>query len=93
MTVGKAAKLPVNRYIDIAILIFLIVFPFFTKEFRIEMMGRYICYVIFALSLDLLWGYTGLLSLGHAVLFGLGGYMIGLCYQIPVSYTHLCLRQ
>ena len=63
MTVGKASKMPVNRYIDIAILIFLMVFPLFTKEFRVEMMGRYICYVIFALSLDLLWGYTGLLSL------------------------------
>lgn len=75
-------KFPVTRCTDIAILIFLAVFPFFAREFRVEMMGSYICYAIFALSLDLLWGYTGLLSLGHAVLFGMGGYMIGLSYQI-----------
>lgn len=93
MTVGKTAKMPVNRYIDIAILIFLIVFPLFTKEFRVEMMGRYICYVIFALSLDLLWGYTGLLSLGHAVLFGLGGYMVGLCYQIQNGVPSFMTRE
>ena len=76
------SKLPLNRYFDILMLIFLTAFPFFTKEFRVEMMGRYICYAIFAISLDLLWGYTGLLSLGHAVLFGMGGYMIGISYQI-----------
>ncbi len=78
----KIRKMPVNRYIDILMLIFVVVFPLFVKEFRVEMMGRYLCYAIFALSLDLLWGYTGLLSLGHAVLFGLGGYAIGICYQI-----------
>lgn len=76
------AKIPFNRYFDILILIFLTAFPFFVKEFRVEMMGRYICYAIFAMSLDLLWGYTGLLSLGHAVLFGMGGYLIGISYQI-----------
>ena len=78
----RSHKLSVTRVTDIAILIFLAAFPFFAREFRVEMMGSYICYAIFALSLDLLWGYTGLLSLGHAVLFGMGGYMIGLSYQI-----------
>lgn len=89
----KAGKLSINRYIDIALLVFLIIFPLFTKEFRVEMMCRYICYVIFALSLDLLWGYTGLLSLGHAVLFGLGGYMIGLCYQIQNGVPAFMTRE
>ncbi|MBP1561422.1 MAG: urea ABC transporter permease subunit UrtC [Oscillospiraceae bacterium] len=79
---SSLAKLPLNRYFDVMMLIFLAVFPMFVKEFRVEMMGRYICYAIFALSLDLLWGYTGLLSLGHAVLFGIGGYLIGISYQI-----------
>lgn len=78
----KMSKIGINRYIDIVLVIFLLVFPLFVKAFRVEMMGRYICYAIFAMSLDLLWGYTGLLSLGHAVLFGLGGYAIGICYQI-----------
>ena len=57
------------------------------------MMCRYLCYVIFALSLDLLWGYTGLLSLGHAVLFGMGGYMIGLCYQIQSGAPSFMTRE
>lgn len=82
-----------NRYIDVAILILLILFPLFVKEFRVEMMCRYLCYVIFALSLDLLWGYTGLLSLGHAVLFGMGGYMIGLCYQIQNGAPSFMTRE
>lgn len=79
---NKLNNVPVNRYIDIAILVLLLIFPLFVKEFRVELMGRYVCYAIFALSLDLLWGYTGLLSLGHAVLFGLGGYIIGISYQL-----------
>ncbi len=79
---GHAQNLPVNRLIDLVLVVFLAVFPLFAKTFQVEMMGRYIALAIFAVSLDLLWGYMGLLSLGHAVFFGIGGYMIGLCYQI-----------
>lgn len=86
-------NVPVNRYIDAAMLIFLILFPLLVKEFRVEMMARYLCYAIFALSLDLLWGYTGLLSLGHAVLFGMGGYMIGICYQIQNGLPAFMTRE
>ena len=89
----KLKKMPVNRYMDIALLVFLIIFPLLVKEFRVEMMCRYLCYVIFALSLDLLWGYTGLLSLGHAVLFGMGGYMIGMCYQIQSGLPSFMTRE
>lgn len=87
----KQAK--INRYIDVVILIFLLIFPLLVKEFRVEMMSRYLCYVIFALSLDLLWGYTGLLSLGHAILFGMGGYMIGICYQIQNGVPSFMTRE
>ncbi len=93
MSARKMIKMPINRYIDIAVLIFLLIFPLIAKEFRVEMMGRYVCYAIFALSLDLLWGYTGLLSLGHAVLFGLGGYIIGLCYQIQNGVPAFMTRE
>lgn len=86
-------KAKINRYIDVAILIFLLIFPLLVKEFRVEMMCRYLCYVIFALSLDLLWGYTGLLSLGHAVLFGMGGYMIGICYQLQSGVPSFMTRE
>jgi urea transport system permease protein len=41
-------------------------------------MGKTLIYILFAISLDLIWGYTGLMSFGHAVLFGLGGYIMAL---------------
>ena len=87
------SKVKMNRYVDIVLLLFLISFPFFVQEFRVEMMCKYLCYVIFALSLDILWGYTGLLSLGHAVLFGMGGYMIGICYQIQRGVPAFMTRE
>lgn len=86
-------KIPVNRWIDLGVLVLLLVFPLFTQTFRVEMMGRFIAYVIFAISLDLLWGYTGLMSLGHAVLFGMGGYMIALCYSIQSGVPAFMTRE
>jgi urea transport system permease protein len=44
----------------------------------IPLVGKYLCYALLALSLDLVWGYAGILSLGHGVFFGLGGYAIGM---------------
>ena len=44
----------------------------------IGLYGKYLCYAILAVSVDLLWGYTGLLSLGQALFFSLGGYMMGM---------------
>ncbi len=79
MKILKAFKnLPVNRYIDMAILLFLLVFPFCSSTYWIYVMSGIMAYIIFALSLDLLWGYTGLMSMGHSLLFGAGGYMIGI---------------
>jgi urea transport system permease protein len=40
--------------------------------------GKYLCYAILAVALDLVWGYCGILSLGHAAFFGLGGYAMGM---------------
>ena len=48
------------------------------SDFTINLYGKYLCYAVFALSVDLLWGYTGLLSLGQALFFALGGYMMGM---------------
>src|ERR1022692_928905 len=47
-------------------------------HFTLNTWGKYLCYAILAISVDLLWGYTGLLSLGQAMYFSLGGYMIGM---------------
>src|SRR6266540_783330 len=48
------------------------------SDFAINLWGKYLCYAILAISVDLLWGYTGLLSLGQALFFALGGYMHGM---------------
>lgn len=48
------------------------------SDFTINLYGKYLCYGIVAISVDLLWGYTGLLSLGQCLFFALGGYMMGM---------------
>src|SRR5580765_1704561 len=48
------------------------------SDFTISLWGKYLCYALLAISVDLLWGYTGLLSLGQALFFALGGYMHGM---------------
>jgi urea transport system permease protein len=51
---------------------------FHVSNFSINLYGKYLCYAMLAISVDLLWGYTGLLSLGQALFFTLGGYMMGM---------------
>lgn len=77
---NRLKSLPANRYIDIALFLFLGLFPLLFTPFRTELMGKTIVFILFALSLDLVWGYTGLMSFGHAVLFGLGGYILALSF-------------
>jgi urea transport system permease protein len=44
----------------------------------VSLLGKYLCYAILALALDLVWGYCGILSLGHGAFFALGGYAMGM---------------
>jgi urea transport system permease protein len=44
----------------------------------VSLMGKYLCYALLALALDLVWGYCGILSLGHGAFFALGGYAMGM---------------
>ena len=44
----------------------------------LKVLGKTLCLAIVAIAMDLVWGYTGILSLGHFAFFGLGGYMIGM---------------
>ncbi len=46
--------------------------------YLVALFGKYICYAILALSIDLIWGYAGILSLGHGAFFALGGYAMGM---------------
>jgi urea transport system permease protein len=47
-------------------------------DYLIPLLGKYLCYALLALSLDLIWGYAGILSLGHGAFFALGGYCMGM---------------
>jgi urea transport system permease protein len=51
---------------------------FHVTSFTMSLYGKYLCYAVLALSVDLLWGYMGLLSLGQALFFALGGYALGM---------------
>ncbi|MCF8478944.1 MAG: urea ABC transporter permease subunit UrtC [Rhodospirillum sp.] len=46
--------------------------------YAIALLGKYLCYALLALSVDLVWGYCGILSLGHGAFFSLGGYAMGM---------------
>jgi len=52
--------------------------PFHVSSYFVALFGKYICYAILALSIDLIWGYCGILSLGHGAFFALGGYAMGM---------------
>jgi len=47
-------------------------------DYMFSLLGKYLCYALVALAVDLIWGYTGILSLGHGVFFSMGGYAMGM---------------
>jgi urea transport system permease protein len=47
-------------------------------DYMVTLIGKYLCYALLALSVDLVWGYCGILSLGHGAFFALGGYVMGM---------------
>ena len=51
---------------------------FHVSDYAVALVGKIMCYAICALAMDLIWGYTGILSLGHGLFFALGGYAMGM---------------
>ncbi len=51
---------------------------FHISDYTVALIGKIMCYAIVALAMDLIWGYTGILSLGHGLFFALGGYAMGM---------------
>ncbi|WP_281978603.1 urea ABC transporter permease subunit UrtC [Pseudorhizobium flavum] len=51
---------------------------FHVPTYAVSLFGKYLCYALLALALDLVWGYCGILSLGHGAFFALGGYAMGM---------------
>mgnify|MGYP003341342114 CR=1 FL=1 len=52
--------------------------PFYVPAWVLQLIGKYLCYASLALAVDLVWGFCGILSLGHAAFFALGGYCMGM---------------
>jgi urea transport system permease protein len=66
------------------IVIFAIIMPLILQVFRLKLLGRFLSLSIVALGIDLIWGYTGLLSLGHGIFFALGGYAFAMYLQLQL---------
>lgn len=59
--------------------------PLHVSNFTLNLFGKFLTYAILALGLDLLWGYAGVLSLGHGVFFGLGAYAMGMHLMLEIG--------
>src|SRR5438128_12212543 len=79
-----------RRYLGLAGLVIgvLFFFPFYACDFRMNQLGLFLCFVIFALSLDLIWAFAGILSLGNAVYFGGGAYFVALSLKLKYAGPH-----
>ncbi|KGT89643.1 urea ABC transporter permease subunit UrtC [Erwinia sp. S63] len=82
----KAPRLSISLGIVITLLLLVLPFcallpathPLAISTYTLTLIGKILCYAIVAVALDLVWGYAGLLSLGHGLFFALGGYAMGM---------------
>ena len=82
----KAPRLSISLGIVITVLLLVLPFcallpathPLAISTYTLTLIGKILCYAIVAVALDLVWGYAGLLSLGHGLFFALGGYAMGM---------------
>ena len=65
--------------------VIVVVLPLLLDNFRLNLVGKYLTYAFAAVGLVLCWGYTGILSLGHGVFFGLGGYCMAMFLKLEAS--------
>jgi urea transport system permease protein len=86
----RQRSLLIEAAIVVAIaLVLIFIMPAVLSSFRLNLLGRFLALAIVALGIDLIWGYTGLLSLGHGIFFGLGGYAIGMHMKLQVPANEL----
>lgn len=78
-------KIDWKTILAIVIFIFLATAPAYMPMFRVSLLGKFMCYAIIAIGLDMIWGYTGILSLGHGVYFGLGAYCMAMYLKLQAS--------
>ncbi|WP_163536111.1 urea ABC transporter permease subunit UrtC [Gracilibacillus sp. YIM 98692] len=78
-------KLWSQKIILSVIFLLLLLAPFFLSDFRLNLLGKFLAFAILAIGLDLLWGYTGVLSLGHGIFFGLGAYCMAMYLKLEAN--------
>lgn len=71
------------------VLVLLFIVPLLLSDFRLNLLGRFLSLAIVALGIDLIWGFTGLLSLGHGIFFALGGYALAMYLQLQLPEGQL----
>jgi len=72
---SQKRKFIIEAAVVVAIgLVLVLILPLFLSGFRLNLVGRFLALAVVALGIDLIWGFTGLLSLGHGIFFALGGY-------------------
>jgi urea transport system permease protein len=81
---AASTLLQVLPLIIAAVLLFFVA-PALFSDFRLNLLAKFLCYAILAIGIDLIWGYTGILSLGQAVWFGLGGYAMAMYLKLASS--------
>jgi urea transport system permease protein len=87
----RAPLLPMWAMLFGAAVVLLIgTFPYVagTNSYVLLLLGKFLCFAIFALSIDLIWGFAGILSLGQAVYFGIGAYIVALSLKINYAIEH-----
>ena len=72
----------------IVLVLVIATYPYYGQAYVVSLLGKFLCYSIFALSIDLIWGFTGILSLGQAVYFGIGAYFVALSLKINYAALH-----
>lgn len=83
--IKKRKKLLIEGQIVLGVaLILAIAMPLLLPAFRLKILGRILALAIAALGIDLIWGYTGLLSLGHGIFFALGGYALAMYLNLQL---------
>ncbi|RTE08852.1 urea ABC transporter permease subunit UrtC [Paenibacillus whitsoniae] len=76
MLLSGQSKLKLTMYS--VCLLLLALAPLLLSDFRMSLLGKFLAYAIIAIGIDLIWGFTGILSLGHGVFFGLGAYCMAM---------------
>src|SRR5262245_3056828 len=85
-----ALRLPLLRWVTLFTFLALLYVPAFVFDddpYWLPLVARYMAIALFALSVDIIWGYTGLLSLGQGLYFGLGAYAIAYSLKLQKAAT------